>query len=180
MYGTKILRYLCDWFILDTTTEHIHYDSKLLVPVVCFAELVWNWFIWRLGRVANALYTQILPRPARKELNVLKLKSSWGLTVLILLPCPSLMQPIRSHYIYRTVGNLLRALDTGNWVVHYTRDFCIMGTKSASFGRQIPESISYIFDTVGQTLFTIKTILEPPYKIELSISCRTCVRNLKL
>ena len=60
------------------------------------------------------------------------------------------MQSIRSHYKYRTVGNLLRALDTGNWVVHYTRDFCIMGTKSASFGRQI--CTSYILDTVGQTL----------------------------
>jgi hypothetical protein len=75
------------------------------------------------------------------------------------------MQPIRSHYIYRTVGNLLRALDTGNWVVHYTRDFCIMGTKSASFGRQIPENINYILDTAGQTLLTIKSILKPLNKI---------------
>ena len=90
-----------------------------------------------MGRLGRPICTQILPRPARKELNVSKLKSSWGLTVLINLLCPSSMQSIRSHYIYRTVGNLLRALDTGNWVVHYTRDFCIMGTKSASFGRQI-------------------------------------------
>ena len=55
--------------------DSIYLDSKLLAPVVCFADQVQTSF-WAILAEQHALYTRFLPRPARKESNVPKLKSS--------------------------------------------------------------------------------------------------------
>ena len=51
--------------------HNIHQDSKILASVVCFAELVYNWFMSRLGRSAGTVnFTYVfLTRIGRKELN---------------------------------------------------------------------------------------------------------------
>ena len=51
------------------------------MPVVGFAEL-FEAALWAVWQEKHAPYTQFLPRPARKESNVPKLKRSYGLTIL--------------------------------------------------------------------------------------------------
>ena len=48
---------------------YIFHDSKLLAPVVCFAEL-FETISWSFRADQYAPYTQFQPRPDMKELNV--------------------------------------------------------------------------------------------------------------
>ena len=52
-------------------TVYIYQESKLLPPVACFAKLV-KTGLWDIWAEKHEQYTWFLPRPARKELNVLK------------------------------------------------------------------------------------------------------------
>ena len=84
---------------------HHNYNSKLLASVVWFAQLVYVTmaildpiqigFI-RLHYSRSLCTVRFLPRPARKESNVPKLKSRKGLTVLIYILCSLLPCLVRS------------------------------------------------------------------------------------
>ena len=52
----------------------IYQNSKFLVSIVCFAELVWIG-LWPALAQQHSTYTRFLPRPARKKLNVPKLRT---------------------------------------------------------------------------------------------------------
>ena len=56
----------------------IYWDSKLLVPVVCFPELIW-FGLKAVWSEKHAFYTWFLPKPEKN----LMLKNREGLTVLI-------------------------------------------------------------------------------------------------
>ena len=67
-------------------------ESKLLVPVVCFAELILSAILAE----QNVPNIQFLPRSASKELNVTKLKSSYGNKVQMAdLTCDVIRNSIR-------------------------------------------------------------------------------------
>ena len=62
--------------------QYVYQDSKLLEPVVCIEEPVLTG-LGPFGLSRMNLRLNFWPIPARKESNVPKLKSSWGLTVLL-------------------------------------------------------------------------------------------------
>ena len=55
--------------------QYRYLDSKVLAPVVCFADLV-QIGLRTIWAEQHAPYTRFLPRRARKESNVHKLKKS--------------------------------------------------------------------------------------------------------
>ena len=54
-------------------TQYIYEDSKLLAPVVCFAELI-STGLWAFWAEHHALQIQFLPRLARKEIECTRTK----------------------------------------------------------------------------------------------------------
>ena len=55
--------------------QYIYQNSKFLVPVVYFAELVLT-CLWAVWAEQHASYTQFPPSPARKKTNAPKLKNN--------------------------------------------------------------------------------------------------------
>ena len=66
--------------------QYVYQNSKLLEPVVYIEEPVLTG-LGMLGLSRKNLRLNFWPIPARKESNVPKLKSSWGLTVLLYKYC---------------------------------------------------------------------------------------------
>ena len=77
-------------------TKYIYLDSKLLAPVVYFAKLVKS-SLWAVWVEQHAPYTRFLPRPARKESNVPKLRS-YCLIYILCFPTSSVRDVFMVHF----------------------------------------------------------------------------------
>ena len=66
---------VCCITIYCLLTQYIDQDDKLIAPVICFSELLFS-VLRAILAEQNAPYNRFLPRPARKESYVSKLKYS--------------------------------------------------------------------------------------------------------
>ena len=110
-------------FLLRFVTD-IHTWRVNVCCLLCWTGL--NWFIGHLGRATHSPCIWFLPRSAREDSNVPKLKSNWELTVLISIQC-ALHNAMGSNNVFKVALQLQFQFLTRHFILslHCNTSFCL-------------------------------------------------------